>query len=57
LGLGVPLYADRRERRGLGELDLPRLPELEQGEEGDGLLDARQLLHLRVEVEAGSARQ
>jgi hypothetical protein len=33
---------DGSERCGLRERDLARLPQLEQREEGDGLLDARE---------------
>ena len=43
--------ADRRERRGLRDRDLAALAQLEQCEERNGLLDARQTRDLGVEVE------
>jgi hypothetical protein len=54
VGAGNP---DRGERCGLVERDLAGLAQLEQGEERDRLVDARQLAHLGVEVEAAPAAQ
>ncbi len=54
VGAGDP---DGGEGRRLGEGDLVRLAQLEQGEEGDRLLDAREPVDLGVEVEAAPASQ
>src|SRR5258705_8003162 len=52
-----PRNSDRRERSGLFDRDLPGAAEIEQREEGDGLLDTREVADLLVEVEAGAAAQ
>jgi hypothetical protein len=49
--------ADGRERGCLGERNLAGLAELEQREEGDGLLDPRKSARLRVEVEDAACAQ
>src|SRR5229473_8666041 len=52
-----PRNANRRERGGLVDHDLAGAAELQEGEERDRLLDARELGHLPVEVEARAASQ
>src|SRR5205085_3178416 len=49
--------ADRRERRGLLDGDLPGLPQLEQREQRHGLLHTRKPSRLLVEVEPAPAPQ
>ena len=48
---------DRGERRSLRDRDLALLAELEQSEERNCLLDAREALHLGIEIEAAATPQ